>query len=61
VLLSEGEAIFLFEGTKLDETVKRLASDSSTWRAASDWARIIAGPPRLAEQRFGWQSGRRIR
>ena len=61
VLLSEREVIFLFEGTDLEETVQRLVRDPSLWQAASGWARVIAGPPRLAEQRFGWHSGRRIR
>jgi hypothetical protein len=60
VLLSEHEALFLFEGMRLDETMERLVRDPSVWQAASGWARVIAGPPRLAEQRFGWQSGRRI-
>jgi hypothetical protein len=60
VLLSEREVIFLFEGTQLDETMQRLLHDPSVWQAASGWARVIAGPPRLAEQHFGWHSGRRI-
>jgi len=60
VLLSEREVIFLFEGTQLDETMQRLLRDPSVWQAASGWARVIAGPPRLVEQRFGWHSGRRI-
>lgn len=59
VLLSAREVIFLFEGKRLDQTVQRLVRDPSVWQAASGWARVIAGPPRLAEQRFGWQSGRR--
>jgi hypothetical protein len=45
----------------LDETMQRLVRDRSVWQAASGWSRVIAGPPRLAEQRFGWHSGRRIR
>jgi hypothetical protein len=61
VLLSEREVIFLFEGTQLDETIQRLLGDRSVWQAASGWARVIAGPPRLAQQRFGWHSGRRTR
>ena len=60
VLLSEREVIFLFEGTQLDETMQRLVRDPAVWQAASGWARVIAGPPRLAEQRFGWDSGRPI-
>jgi hypothetical protein len=57
VLLSEREVIFLFEGKQLDETMERLVRDPSVWRAASGWSRVIAGPPRLAERRFGWHSG----
>jgi hypothetical protein len=60
VLLSEREVIFLFEGRQLGETMQRLVRDRSVWQAASGWAGVIAGPPRLAEQRFGWNSGRRI-
>ena len=61
VLLSEREVIFLFEGTQLDETMQRLVRDPSVWQAASGWSPVIAGRPRLADQRFGWDSGRRIR
>src|SRR5207247_134536 len=61
VLLTDREAIFLFEGTHLDEAVEGLVRDPSVWQAASGWARVVAGPPRLAEQRFGWHDGRRIR
>ena len=61
VLLCEREVIFLFEGRQLAETMQRLVGDPSVWQAASGWARVIAGRPRLAEQRFGWDSGRRIR
>lgn len=61
VLLSEREVIFLFEGAQLAEAMQRLVRDRSVWQAASGWSRVIAGPPRLAEQRFGWHSGRRIR
>jgi hypothetical protein len=61
VLLSEREVIFLFEGAQLAETMQQLLRDPSVWQAASGWSRLIAGRPRLTEQRFGWQSGRRIR
>ncbi len=60
VLLCDREVIFLFEGPRVDETVQRLVHDTSVWQAASGWARLIAGPPRLAEPRFAWSSGRRI-
>jgi hypothetical protein len=59
VLLSEREVIFLFEGRQLDETMQRLVRDPSVWQAASGWSRVIAGPPRLAEQRFGWHKAAR--
>jgi hypothetical protein len=61
VLLSEREVIFLFEGAQLHETMQRLLRDRSVWLAASGWAGVIAGPPRLAEQRFGWDADRRTR
>jgi hypothetical protein len=61
VLLCEREVIFLFEGKQLAETMQRLLRDPSVWQAASGWSRVIVGRPRLAEQRFGWDSGRRIR
>src|SRR5207247_3902574 len=56
VLLSEREAIFLFEGKQVNEAVRRLVRDTSVWQAAAGWARLIAAPPRLAEQRFGWHA-----
>jgi hypothetical protein len=61
VLLSEREVLFLFEGRQLDETMQRLLRERSVWQAASGWAQVIAGPPRLAAQRFGWHGGQRIR
>lgn len=59
VLLSESEAIFVFEGKHVDEAVQRLVRDPSVWQATAGWARLIAGPPRLAAQRFGWHRGHR--
>ena len=56
VLLSEREVIFLFAGMRVVETMERLVRDPAVWQAASGWARVSAGPPRLAEQRYGWQS-----
>jgi hypothetical protein len=61
ILLSEDEVIFLFEGPRLEETIQQLVRDTSVWRAASSWTHLTAGPPRLADQRFGWHSGRRTR
>jgi hypothetical protein len=61
VLLSEREVIFLFGGRQLEETMQRLLRDTSVWQAASGWARVIAGPPRLAEHRFGWHNVKQIR
>jgi hypothetical protein len=53
-LLSEREAIFLFEGPRVVEAMQRLVRDRAVWQAASGWARVSPGPPRLAEQRYGW-------
>jgi hypothetical protein len=52
VLLSGEEVVFLFRGVRLLSAIDRLASDPSVWRAASEWARLSAAPPRLAVQLF---------
>jgi hypothetical protein len=61
VLLSPREAIFLFEGGRLSEMIEELVRDVAAWQAASGWTGVIAEPPRLAEQRFSWHSGRQVR
>jgi hypothetical protein len=55
VFVTDQEAIFLFEGVHARERVERLLCDPRVLRDAARWRRCIAGPPRLAEESYGWQ------
>lgn len=57
VFLSEREAVFVFVGPQVGETVRRLLGDPATWGAGAGWAPLIAGRPRLAELGFAWPAG----
>jgi hypothetical protein len=54
VLVSEREAIFFFEGESASAVVDALAQSPRVFKAAVRWRSILAGRPRLAEERFGW-------
>jgi hypothetical protein len=53
LLLTEHEAIFLFEA-QTDEGLKALLSTADVWAAAATWQDLAAGPPRLAEVAYAW-------
>jgi hypothetical protein len=53
VFLSKHEAVFTFEG-RTPEATERLVQDANVWIAASAWAEIVAGPPRVAEDVYDW-------
>lgn len=53
VFLTEDEAVFVFEGPKRD-VIEQLVNDPSIWTAASAWAELSAGPPRVAEDVYDW-------
>ena len=53
LLLTEHEAIFLFEA-QTDEGLKALLSTADVWAAAVTWQDLAAGPPRLAEVAYAW-------
>jgi len=53
LLLTEHEAIFLFEA-QTDEGLKALLSAADVWAAAATWQDLAAGPPRLAEVAYAW-------
>jgi hypothetical protein len=57
VLLTDEEAIFLFESELGADALMPLLSDESFWRAAAAWRDHMAGPPRLAEDAYSWASG----
>lgn len=54
VFVGEREAIFLFEGDQAAAVVDALAHSPDVLKAAVRWRGILAGRPRLAEERFGW-------
>ena len=58
VFLSGGEAVFLFEGPEGDLTLDALGSDPVVSAAFSRWAPLLAGPPRVARERYCWTSSR---
>jgi hypothetical protein len=53
VFLTDHEAVFVFEGAN-PQTIERLANDGSLWTAAEDWAELVAGPPRVADDVYDW-------
>jgi len=57
VFLTESEAVFLFESESPD-AAERLLSSSRLWAAAAAWKKLVAGPPRLADNAFSWVRAR---
>jgi len=54
VFVSEREAVFFFEGESAAAAVDALARSPGVLKSAVRWRRILAGRPRLAQERFGW-------
>jgi hypothetical protein len=54
VFVGEREVIFVFEGEQAAAAVDALARSPGVLKAAIRWRGILAGQPRLAEERFGW-------
>ena len=54
VFVSEREVVFFFEGDSAAEAVDALSQSLRVLKAALRWRGILAGRPRLAEERFGW-------
>jgi hypothetical protein len=54
VFVSEREVVFFFEGDSASAAVDALSRSPGVLKAAVRWRRILAGRPRLAEERFGW-------
>jgi len=46
--------VFFFEGDSASAAVDALARTPGVLKAAVRWRRILAGRPRLAQERFGW-------
>ena len=54
VFVSEREVVFFFEGDNATAAVDALSRNPRVLNAAVRWRGILAGRPRLAEERFGW-------
>jgi hypothetical protein len=54
VFVSEREVVFFFEGDSAAAAVDALSRSPGVLKAALRWRGILAGRPRLAEERFGW-------
>ena len=54
VFVSEREVVFLFDGEDAAAVVDALSRSSDVLKAAVRWRRVLAGRPRLAEERFCW-------
>ena len=54
VFVSEREVVFFFEGDSATAAVDALSRNPRVLKAALRWRGILAGRPRLAEERFGW-------
>ena len=54
VFVSEREVIFFFEGKNAGAAVNALMRSPDLLKTAVRWRRLLAGRPRIAEERFGW-------
>ena len=55
VFLTSGEAIFVFESAGGAAVLDPLFADPSLWQRAAEWAELLGGPPRIAEDAFSWE------
>ena len=56
VLLTEREAIFVFEGGNAAAVVEDLVGRAEVWRAATAWRDWLSDRPRLAESAYVWSA-----
>jgi hypothetical protein len=54
VLLTESEAIFIFESTLGSSALESLLGDAHLLESAAVWHEHLAGPPRIAEDVYSW-------
>lgn len=57
VLLTEAEAIFVFEGEDAAAVVEELVGRAEVWEAAAGWREWLADRPRVAEAAYEWPLG----
>jgi hypothetical protein len=54
VLVTESEAIFLFESAR-ESTLEDLLAQPGLWERAAAWHEHLAGPPRVARDAYHWK------
>lgn len=54
VLLTESEALFVFEGEDAAAVVHELVGRAEVWQAATAWREWLSGKPRIAETAYSW-------
>jgi hypothetical protein len=57
VFVSEREAVFVFEGGDAEAVVAALSRSPNALKAAVRWRGVLAGRPRIAQERFSWARG----
>jgi len=53
LLLTSGEAIFVFESTS-QVALEAILDALDVWSAAETWSDLVAGPPRVASVAYTW-------
>lgn len=52
--LTAGEIVFFFEAPEVEWIVNDIVDNPAMSRAFRAWENLVAGPPRLAHERFYW-------
>ncbi len=57
VFLAETAAIFVFEGSGIEDRVRALVDDPTRSAVFSVWGPLLEGTPALAREEFYWEAG----
>lgn len=57
VFLGGEQAVFVFEGGKLDDLLRNLVADPTGAGALRRWEDVIEGMPRIARDVYSWERG----
>jgi hypothetical protein len=55
VYVSEAQAVFIFEGARVDALVRRLAEADGAHETFAAWEPLIQGLPQLAREAYFWE------
>jgi hypothetical protein len=59
IYVGAGNVVFVFEGHEVEWLIDSLVDDPFHWmlrEAMEEWAPLLEEPPRIARERFFWQS-----